>query len=138
MFDIGWSELLVVAVVVIVVVGPKELPAMLRTFGRTMGYMRRAANDFKRQFEDAIREAEREAGLEEARKDLQSIAQMDPVRDAQKEIDDAVRATRLPPGPVVGARRPPAPAPKPAADLAHEAAPAKTGAVGAEHGSDAA
>ncbi len=57
MFDIGWSELLVIAVVAIIVVGPKDLPGMLRAFGRTMTQVRRTANDFKRQFNEALREA---------------------------------------------------------------------------------
>ncbi len=64
MFDIGWSELLVIAIVAIVVVGPKDLPRMMRTFGHYAGKLRRAASDFQRQFEDAMRETE----LEEMRK----------------------------------------------------------------------
>ena len=68
MFDIGWTEMMVIAAVAIIVVGPKDLPRMLRTFGKTMGQVRRTANDFKRQFNDALREAEREAGLEETRR----------------------------------------------------------------------
>ncbi|TIW15558.1 MAG: twin-arginine translocase subunit TatB, partial [Mesorhizobium sp.] len=50
MFEVGWSELLVIAVVMIVVVGPKDLPAMLRTFGRTAAKLRGMAADFQRQF----------------------------------------------------------------------------------------
>ena len=53
MFDIGWSELLVIAVVAIVVIGPKELPRLMRTFGHYTGRLRRAAADFQRQFEEA-------------------------------------------------------------------------------------
>ena len=52
MFDIGWSELLVIAVVAIDVVGPKDLPPLMRTFGKYAGKLRRAASDFQRQFED--------------------------------------------------------------------------------------
>ena len=87
MFDIGWSEVLVIAIVAVVVVGPKELPRMLRTFGKTMGTVRRTANDFKRQFDEALREAEREADLEDTRKSLQSIAKMDPLADLKKDLD---------------------------------------------------
>lgn len=58
MFDIAWTEMLVIAVVLIVVVGPKELPGMLRTFGKTMTRMRSMANDFRRQFDDALKEAD--------------------------------------------------------------------------------
>jgi sec-independent protein translocase protein TatB len=58
MFDIGWSELLVVAIVAIVVVGPKDLPDMLRNLGRGLRAMRRMAGDFQGQFNEALREAE--------------------------------------------------------------------------------
>ena len=53
MFDIGWSELLVIGVVAIIVVGPKELPRLMRTFGHYLGKVRHMAADFQRQFEDA-------------------------------------------------------------------------------------
>jgi Tat protein translocase TatB subunit len=46
MFDIGWPELLVVAIVLIVVVGPKDLPPMLRAFGRTTKKLRSMASEF--------------------------------------------------------------------------------------------
>ncbi|MGZ8416410.1 MAG: Sec-independent protein translocase protein TatB [Methyloceanibacter sp.] len=58
MFDIGWSELLVIVVVAIVVVGPRELPKMMGTFGHYAGKLRRAASDFQRQFNEAMRETE--------------------------------------------------------------------------------
>ena len=69
MFDIGWSELLVIAVVAIVVVGPKELPKLMRSFGFYAGKLRRAAADFRRQFDDAMREAE----LEEVKQAIESV-----------------------------------------------------------------
>jgi sec-independent protein translocase protein TatB len=64
MFDIGWSELLVIGVVAVVVVGPKELPRLMRTFGHYTGKLRAMASDFQRQFEDAVRETE----IDEVRK----------------------------------------------------------------------
>ncbi|HUW74034.1 MAG TPA: Sec-independent protein translocase protein TatB [Methyloceanibacter sp.] len=69
MLDIGWSELLVVAVVAIVVVGPKDLPKLMRTFGFYAGKIRRAAGDFQRQFEDAMAESE----ADEVRKNIEAI-----------------------------------------------------------------
>jgi len=69
MFDIGWSELLVIAVVAIVVVGPKDLPRLMRTFGHYMGKVRRMASDFQRQFEDAVRDSE----LDEVRKAVHEV-----------------------------------------------------------------
>ena len=120
MFDIGWSEILVIAVVAIVVVGPKELPRMLRSFGKTMGTVRRMSNDFKRQFDEALREAEREAGLEDTKKQLQSATK--PLSDIRKDFDATMRQSTA---------TTPKPSPAPATPVAevHEAEPAKTGAV---------
>lgn len=61
MFDIGWSELLLIAIVALIVVGPKDLPGMFRTLGRFSGKMRAMARDFQR----AMNEAAREAGVDE-------------------------------------------------------------------------
>lgn len=86
MFDIGWSELLVIAVVAILVVGPKDLPRMLRTLGNYAGKVRRTANEFRQQFEDAIRESE----LDELRTSVESIRDVDPTRDIKRSMDEAV------------------------------------------------
>jgi sec-independent protein translocase protein TatB len=69
MFDIGWSELLVIGVVAIVVVGPKELPRLMRTFGHYLGKVRHMAADFQRQFEEAVRDSE----IDEVRKAMQDF-----------------------------------------------------------------
>ena len=69
MFEIGWSELLVIGVVALLVVGPKELPALLRTIGRYMGIVKRQASEFRAQFDDAMRETE----FEQLRKDVEAI-----------------------------------------------------------------
>ena len=131
MFDIGWSEVLVIAIVAVVVVGPKELPRMLRTFGRTMGTVRRTANDFKRQFDEALREAERDAGLEETRKSLQSIGK--PITDLKKDLSGPVMTSTA-----AAAAAKPSEAPAAAEPQAHPAEPLKSGPVAAERGSDAA
>jgi len=145
MFDIGWTELLVVAVVAILVVGPKDLPRMLRAFGKTMGQVRRMSNDFKRQFDEALREAERESGLDETRKDLQKMARSDPLMKAQKDLDNTMRSAGTKPAgaggaksaAAVAAKPEPSPAPETPEATPHEAAPLKTGAA-AERGSGAA
>jgi sec-independent protein translocase protein TatB len=59
-FDIGASELLVLVIVAIVVIGPKDLPLALRTAGRWVAKMRRVSNHFKAGIETMIREAEME------------------------------------------------------------------------------
>jgi len=75
MFDIGWSEkLLVIAVVALIVIGPKELPAVLRTVGQWMGKIRRMAAEFQSQFQEAMREAEM-ADLKKHADDLNKVAQ---------------------------------------------------------------
>ena len=60
MFDIGGSEFLLIVVVAIVLIGPKDLPLALRTAGRWIGKMRRVSNHFKAGIENMIREAELE------------------------------------------------------------------------------
>ena len=58
MFDIGWGELVVIGVVALIVIGPKELPTVLRTVGQWMSKIRRMAAEFQGQFQEAMREAE--------------------------------------------------------------------------------
>ncbi len=58
MFDVGWSELVVIGVVSLVVIGPKELPGVIRSVGRAVGKLRTMAGEFRTQFDDAMREAE--------------------------------------------------------------------------------
>src|SRR6478752_3531951 len=86
MFDIGWSELLVIAVVAIVVVGPKDLPRLMRSFGHYAGKLRRAASDFQSQFEEAMRESE----IDEVRKAIDSVRENTPSVDLKAPIDKPV------------------------------------------------
>ena len=58
MFDIGWSEFVVIAVVALIAIGPKELPGVLRMVGQWVGKARRMASEFQGQFQEAMREAE--------------------------------------------------------------------------------
>jgi sec-independent protein translocase protein TatB len=60
MFDIGWDEMLLTAIVAIVVIGPKDLPRALRTAGRWIGKVRRVSGHFRSGIENMIREAELE------------------------------------------------------------------------------
>jgi sec-independent protein translocase protein TatB len=69
MFDISWSELLILGVVTLIFVGPKELPKFLNTLGRYAGMIRRHAQDFRRHFDEAMREAE----LAEIKKEVEDI-----------------------------------------------------------------
>lgn len=83
MLDVGWSEMLVIAVVMIVVVGPKDLPQMLRTFGRMMTKMRGMANDFQKQFNDALKEAE----LDDVKKSVESLRGLNPAAEIRKQLN---------------------------------------------------
>jgi sec-independent protein translocase protein TatB len=107
MFDIGWSELLVIAVVAIIVVGPKDLPRMMRSFGSYAGKLRRMASDFQRQFEDAMRESE----LEEVRKAIHSVRDA-PALDLSTPIDKPLMLPTQPKERAVSAPELGKPAPK--------------------------
>ena len=69
MFDIGWSELLLIGIVALIVVGPKELPGLFRTVGRFMGKARGMAREFQRSLEEAADES----GLKDAASGLKSL-----------------------------------------------------------------
>lgn len=81
MFDIGWSEILVIAIVIVVVVGPKDLPRMLRAFGRATSKFRAQAGEFRRQFDEALKEAELD-GVHDLIRDARSLDPRSGLRDA--------------------------------------------------------
>lgn len=89
MFDIAWSELLLVAIVAIIVVGPKELPALLRTLGRMLGKLRSTADGFRKQFDEAVKEA----GGEDLQREMRSFKQNNPLNSIKKSIEDVGRDT---------------------------------------------
>lgn len=88
MFDIGWTELMVIACVAIIVVGPKDLPRMLRTLGQTMGKMRRMSREFQSTFNDALREAEQQADIADMKKQVEDAANFNPLGDLKKSIEE--------------------------------------------------
>ena len=94
MFDISWSELLLIGIVALVAIGPKELPGVLRTLGQWMAKLRRMAAEFQNQFHEAMREAEM-ADLKKQVDDLTSTAQgyanFDPVSEVRREFESAQR-----------------------------------------------
>ncbi|MBY5798446.1 Sec-independent protein translocase protein TatB [Rhizobium leguminosarum] len=83
MFDIGWTELLVIAVVLIVVVGPKDLPPMLRAFGKMTQRARKVAGDFRAQFDEALREAE----LDDVRQTISDAQKLNPVNSLREAMN---------------------------------------------------
>jgi sec-independent protein translocase protein TatB len=84
MFDIGWSEMLIIGVVALVVIGPKELPGALKTFAFWMKQARKLAREFQSGVDDMIRTAE----LDEAKKAVEDVR-----RNLNKEIETAVDPT---------------------------------------------
>jgi sec-independent protein translocase protein TatB len=92
MFEIAWSELFIVLIVAIIVVGPKELPGMLRGFGRIIGKLRRSADDFRRQFEESMREA----GGDDLTRELNELRRHNPLNEIRNTIEDAAREVSNP------------------------------------------
>ena len=90
MFDLGWGKLVVIALIALVVIGPKELPAVLRTVGQWMGKLRRMASEFQSQFQEAMREAEMadlKKQVDEMTSQAQSYASFDPVSEVKRELE---------------------------------------------------
>jgi len=84
MFDIAWSELLVILVVALVVVGPKDLPRLMRTAGQWAGRARAMADQFRRSFDDMARQSE----LEELRAEVNKLQQQSPLAEIEAAAYD--------------------------------------------------
>src|ERR1700747_2525853 len=100
MFDFSWSELLLIGMVALIFIGPKELPGVLRTLGQWMSKVRRMAGEFQNQFHDAMREAELHDLKKEVDEMKATYTKFDPLSDvrrdmeaAQREIETAVAGT---------------------------------------------
>src|SRR5215471_18211900 len=94
MFDIGWSELVVIAVVALIAIGPKELPGVLRMVGQWMGKARRMAAEFQGQFQEAMREAEMaelKKSFDEVREAASSFTSNNMMTSLQKDVSEALR-----------------------------------------------
>ena len=127
MFEVGWTEMLVIAIVMIVVVGPKDLPNMLRTFGRTTAKLRAMAADFQKQFNEALKEAE----LDDVKKSVDELRGLSPVAEIKKQLDPFQQAAADVRAGVDAAMKPkPAADPStPAASTPQAAEPLKNGAT---------
>src|SRR6266481_5387349 len=94
MFDIGWSELVVIAVVALIAIGPKELPGVLRMVGQWMGKARKMAAEFQGQFQEAMREAEM-ADIKKSFDDVKEAAtgftSGNIMTSLQKDVGDALQ-----------------------------------------------
>ena len=83
MLDIGWTEILVIAIVLIVVVGPKDLPPMLRAFGKMTQRLRSMAGEFRQQFDEALKEAE----LDDVRQTISDAQRLNPVNSLKDALN---------------------------------------------------
>jgi sec-independent protein translocase protein TatB len=93
MFDLTSSKLLILAIVALIVVGPKDLPILLRTVGKYLGVIRRHANDFRAQLEEALRESE----LDQVKKDIEGIERemRSTIAESTSTLDREVETARL-------------------------------------------
>jgi sec-independent protein translocase protein TatB len=94
MFDIGWSELVVIAVVALIAIGPKELPGVLRMVGQWMGKARKMAAEFQGQFQEAMREAEMadlKKTFDEVKETATGLASDNILTSLQKDVGDALK-----------------------------------------------
>jgi sec-independent protein translocase protein TatB len=88
MFDISWTEFLLVGIVALVVIGPKELPGVMRTLGQYTRKIRGMAADFQNQFQEAMREAEM-ADLKKSVDDMaHDIKNYDPLKSAREDVEN--------------------------------------------------
>jgi sec-independent protein translocase protein TatB len=94
MFDIGWSEFVVIAVVALIAIGPKELPGVLRMIGQWMGKARKMAAEFQGQFQEAMREAEMadlKKSFDEVKEAASGLTSGGLMTSLQKDVSEAMR-----------------------------------------------
>jgi len=87
MFNFAWGEIVVIGIVALIAIGPKELPTVLRSIGHFMGKIRRMANEFQGQFQEALREAELSDLQKQASEFTNSITNYDPLASTQKDLE---------------------------------------------------
>lgn len=132
MFDFSWSELALIGVVALVVIGPKDLPRVMRTVGLWVGKARAIAREFQSSLDQMIRESE----LEEMRKSVERASNVNLAREIERAVDPAGELQRgleppssPPPMPTTPESPPPAIAApsEPTPDAPAPPAPAKSG-----------
>ncbi len=133
MFDISWTEFLLIGVVALIVIGPKELPGVLRTLGQWTRKVRSMANDFQNQFQEAMREAEMADLKKEVDDMAQGLGKFDPLKDVRdnvesigKDFEKSLDSPAAPKPAEMAAEMAPEPAAEPAADAGTAGEPALT------------
>ncbi|MEJ0024562.1 MAG: Sec-independent protein translocase protein TatB [Rhizomicrobium sp.] len=86
MLDLSWSHILILLVVALVVVGPKDLPRLMRIVGQWMGKARKMADEFRKSFDDMARQSE----LDELRKEIENLRHERPLADVEQELNRSI------------------------------------------------
>ena len=81
-FGVGYTEMFLIAVVAIIVIGPKELPAVLRTLGKSMAKMRGMAREFQGHLDSAMKDA----GLDDVKKEFNNLKNINPIESVKKDV----------------------------------------------------
>ena len=90
MFDIGWSEMVVIALIALLVIGPRDLPRVLRTAGQWAGKARRIVREFQNNIDQMVRESDVDqikSSVDQIKKDAEEISRYDVKGDLEKSID---------------------------------------------------
>ena len=93
MFDLSWSHILIGLVVALVVVGPKDLPKLMRMVGRWLGKARAMAEQFRRSFDEMARQSE----LDELRSEIEALRAQRPLADLEQTMNRALQPPDPPP-----------------------------------------
>lgn len=86
MFDLSWAHILILLVVALIVVGPKDLPRLMHIIGRWMGKARAMANEFRKSFDEMARQAE----LDELRKEIAALRSERPLAGLEQQIEHGI------------------------------------------------
>lgn len=86
--QIGFTEMMLVGALALIIVGPRDLPLMMRKVGKLWGQARGLAREFQSSFEELGRQAE----IEELRKEVEALRRGEPAKDIQKELDETDEA----------------------------------------------
>ena len=131
MLDFSWSELILIGIVALVAIGPKELPGVLRTVGQWMGKARKMAAEFQSQFQEAMREAEMadlKKGFDDVREAASGFSTGNLISSLEKDVSNSLRIDNVD----KPAEAPSAPAIEPPVTPTVPEAPTRQAAVEAE------
>ncbi|HEY4114517.1 MAG TPA: Sec-independent protein translocase protein TatB [Rhizomicrobium sp.] len=124
MIDLSWSHILIVLVVALVVVGPKDLPRLMRMVGQWLAKARAMADQFRKSFDEMARQAE----LDDLRREIQALRSERPFASFEQTLHEPVLPSQVPPhdaAPVLETAEQPL-------EIQHDAAPAEPIPPGAE------